>query len=154
MATTAAMAAKKKKTTRKPKKVKNPTVVSNKFEIETPASPEMGKSVLSFKWDLYKKNFTMLIVENENMDAFTWIDGISNAYDQARLHTHMATHDMVFVTLFNQNNDKVALYRFGKLTLNAHSTELSKECSVGKSGQLVHEVVVTFERCEKDEAKD
>lgn len=136
----------RKRTTARPKKVKNPAVVSNKFEVETPASPEMGKGVTSFKWDLYNKNLTMEIVENNNMDAFTWIAGISNAYDQARLHTHLATHDMVYVTMFNQNNAQVAKYRFGKLTLNAHSTELSKT----NKGALVHTVVVTFERCEKD----
>lgn len=139
--------ARKKPTKKRTKKVKNPKVLSNVFEVETPASPEMGKDVISFKWDLQEKNFTMMIVENNNMDAFTWIAGISNAYDQARLHTHMATHDMVYVTLFNQNNDKVALYRFGKLTLNAHTTELNKT----GSGQLVHTVSVTFERCEKDD---
>ena len=147
MATTAAMAAraKKKKVTR-PRKVKNPVVISNKFEVEAPASPDMGRGVNSFKWDLYNKNFTMEIVENNNMDAFTWIAGIENAYDQARLHTHMATHDMFYVTLFNQNNDTVAKYRFGKLTLTAHNTELNKN----SKGELVHTVVVTFERCEKD----
>ena len=136
----------KKKVVRK-RKIKNPKVVSNNFEIETPSSPDMGKSVTYFKWDLYEKNFTMKIVEDNNMNAFTWIAGIEHAYDQARLHTHLATHDMVYMTLFNQNNDKVALYRFGKLTLNAHSTELSKETDCG---QLVHTVVVTFERVEKD----
>tara|TARA_Y100000034_G_scaffold104648_1_gene131358 strand:+ start:15410 stop:15868 length:459 start_codon:yes stop_codon:yes gene_type:complete len=140
----------KKTVKKKPRKVKNPTVVSNIFEVEAPASPDMGKDVISFKWDLYEKNFTMRIVENNNMDAFTWIAGITNAYDQARLHTHLASHDMVYVTLFNQNNDKVALYRFGKLTLNAHSTELNKECTSGSCGRLVHTVLVTFERCEKD----
>lgn len=140
----------KKKTTKKPRKVKNPTVSSFNFEVEVPASPEMGKSVTSFKWDLYNKNFTMTVVENENMDAFTWIAGIENAYDQARLHTHLAAHDMVYVTLFNQNKEKVALYRFGKLTLNAHSTELTKSCVTGAE-PLTHKILVTFERCEKDE---
>jgi len=144
MATVAA----RKRTTR-PKKLKNPTVISNKFEVEAPASPDMGKGVNSFKWDLYNKNFTMEIVENNSMDAFTWIAGIENAYDQARLHTHMATHDMVYVTMFNQNNESVAKYRFGKLTLTAHSTELRKT----SKGELVHTVVVTFERCEKDKAE-
>jgi hypothetical protein len=138
-----------KKKVAKPRKVKNPNVVSDNFKIEAPASPDMGKGVYSFDWDLFNKKFTMQIVENSNMDAFTWIAGISNAYDQARLHTHLATHDMVYMTLFNQNNDEVALYRFGKLTLAAHHTELNK-CKTSSCGQLVHTVVVTFERVEKD----
>lgn len=138
-----------KKTVRKkttPSKVKNPLPASHLFEVETPASPELGQNVTFFGWDLSKKTISMKVQENNNMDAFTWVAGIANAYDQARLHTHMAAHDMIYVTMFNQNKEKVALYRFAKLTLNAHCSNLDKE----SKGVLVHHVELSFERCEKD----
>lgn len=146
------MVTKTKKPVKRVKKTKlrNPKVSAHKFTVETPASPEMGKGVVSFKWNLYDKNFTMKIAENCNMDAFTWIDGIKNAYDQATLHSHLAAHDMVFVTLFDQNGKQLAKYRFAKLTLIAHKTELGNCFNMNAHDGLTHDVTVTFERVEKD----
>jgi len=122
-------------------------IVSNKFKVFFPGSPDLGESVTYFNWDLYEKKFTLKIEENDNMDGFAWIQGITNAYDQARLHTHMANADMVWMTLLDKNNKEQALYRFAKLTLSAHNTEMIKAI---KASKMIHHVEVTFERCEKD----
>jgi len=136
----------KKMTTRR-RKVKNPLPVSHNFKVVPPAQPGLESCITSFKWDLYKKTFSMRIQENATMDAFTWIQGMSNTYDQARIDPMMAVHDMVNVTILNQNDEEVALYRFAKLVLTHHECELSKHCS----DSLSHYITVSFERCEKDQ---
>lgn len=138
----------KKKTSRS-RKTKKPLKVSLvDYEVDMPASPNLGKNVSCFKWSIKDKFIEMKIKESVDMDAFTWISGIDDRYDKAKLHTHLANQDMINLTLFNNNKEKIATYRFAKLLLNDHSTYVSNELSCG---ELVHLVKLSFERTERDQ---